>query len=103
MKRKILTIILISLVVFGCSTSLRDIKCVTTESCMEAKSEVLNVVDSVISSTNEMCRKFKIVDYSCKTDSLLEVKVRTNCDDKYFIFDKNIKLLKVVTVLKEFN
>jgi hypothetical protein len=103
MKKYISIISLIFLLFSGCFNGFKSSKCVTRENNKEIKKVVLNTVDSVLSSNNDVCNTYKIVQYNCEVDSLLEVKVKTKCDEKYFIFDEKINLLRVITVLKEIN
>ena len=101
MKRDIILTITICLIFFSCYNNLKSIKCKRFMNNKEVSKEIVYKIDSVFSTTKTICSKYKITDYKCDSDSMLEVKVKTKCDEKYFIFNAKSELLRIVTVLDD--
>lgn len=92
-----------AILLFSCTYGLNKVNCISTTNTSITKKEILNKIDSIMMTFDSACRKYKVVSYKCESDSILEVKTKTKCDEKYFLFNKDIKFLKVITVLEEVN
>jgi len=70
---------------------------------VESKKKILKQIDSTFNNNTLKCDRFKKVIHSrCINDSVLEVKVKTWCDDyKLFYFDKKLNVVKVVNIMLE--
>ena len=103
---KIILLIVLSFIFYGCALQRIDVSCLDIESSKESKEIILNQIDSVFNLNSLQCdKRSKIIGCSCSDINLLkvkalEIKVSTKCNDyRYFYFDENLKLLYVVKEL----
>ena len=89
---------------YSCTATYKiDVKCINEKPSKNEKIKIIRQIDSVFYSSSLQCDKFKKIVYSkCSEKKILEIKVKTRCEDyRYFYFDKNFKMFKVIRELKE--